>query len=81
MVKAIVERSLETGQLPKDWTQAKVTPLFRKGDNCDPAKYMSISLTCSLCKVMEHIAASNVAQHLNENDIDYNMALLRNTVT
>ena len=70
MVKAIFEKSLATGQLPKDWTQARVTPLFKKGD---PANYRPISLTCILCKVMEHIVASNVARHLNENDILYGL--------
>ena len=73
MVKAIFERALETGQLPKDWTQARVTPLFNKCDKCDPANYRPISLTCILCKVMEHIVASNVAQHLNEDDILYGL--------
>ena len=49
VVKAIFEKSLATGQLPKDWTQARVTPLFKKGDKCEPAKYdiyRPISLTC-----------------------------------
>ena len=73
MVKAIFEKSLATGQLPKDWTQARVTPLFKKGDKCDPANYRPISLTCILCKVMEHIVASNVAQHLNKNDRLYGL--------
>ena len=37
------------------------------------AKYRPISLTCILCKVMEHIVASNLAQHLNKNDIFYGL--------
>ena len=73
VVKAIFERSLETDQLPKDWTQAWVTPLFKKGYKCDPEKYRPLSSTCILCKVMAHIVASNVAQHLNENDILYGL--------
>ena len=71
VVKAIFEKSLATYQLPKDWTQARVTPLFKKGDKCDPANNRPVSLTCILCKVMEHVVASNVARHLNENDILY----------
>ena len=30
VVKAIFEKSLATGQLSKDWTQARVIPLFNK---------------------------------------------------
>ena len=73
MTKAIFERSLETGQLPKHWISARVSPLFNKGDKIDPANYRSISLTCILCKVMEHIVASNLAQHLNKTDILYGL--------
>ena len=32
-----------------------------------------ISLICILCKVMEHIVASNLARHLNGNDILYGL--------
>ena len=35
-MKIIFERSLETGQLPKDLTTARVSPLFKKGDKSDP---------------------------------------------
>lgn len=28
--RAIFERSLETGQLPKDWTTARVNPFFKE---------------------------------------------------
>lgn len=73
VIKAIFEKSLETSQLPKDWTTARVSPLFKKGDKSDPANYRPISLTCILCKVMEHIVASNLAQHLNRHDILYEL--------
>ena len=46
------ERSLETGQLPKDWTLTRVSTFFKKGGKSDPAKYRPISLTCILFKVI-----------------------------
>ena len=55
----LFERSLQTGQLPVEWTKAQICPLFKKGDKSDLANYRPISLTCILCKVMEHIIASN----------------------
>ena len=39
----------------------------------DPANYRPISLTCILCKVMEHIVASNLSQHLNRNNVLYGL--------
>ena len=69
VIQVIFERSLETGQLPKDWTSARVSTLFKKGDKSDPANYRSISLTCILCKVM----ASNLSRHLNRNNVLYGL--------
>ena len=67
----IFERSLATGEVPFDWTKANVSPIFKKGDNSDPANYRPISLTCILCKVMEHIIASILTKHLNKHNMLY----------
>ena len=32
VIQIIFEKSLQTGQLPKDWTTARVSPLFNKGN-------------------------------------------------
>ena len=69
----LFERSLSTGVLPSDWTKARVSPLFKKGGKGNPANYRLISLTCILCKVMEHIIASNLARHLNNHQIMYEL--------
>ena len=73
VIQVIFERSLEKGQLPKDWTSARVSPLFKMGDKRDLASYRPISLTCILCKVKEHIVASNLSQHLNRNNVLYGL--------
>ena len=73
IIQLIFERSLATGELPSDWTKANVSPIFKKGDKSDPANYRPISLTCILCKVMEHIIASNLTQHLNKYNILYDL--------
>ena len=65
--------SLNTGQIPSDWKKAIVTPLFKKGDKCDPGNYRPISLTCICCKLMEHIIASNLTKHLNKHNVLYDL--------
>ena len=50
-----------------------VTPIFKKGDKSDPINYRPISLTCILYKVMEHIVASNLSRHSEQNDILYDL--------
>ena len=57
-IQLIFRKSYLSGQLPSEWKTASVTPLFKKGDKSDPANYRPISLTCILCKVMEHIITS-----------------------
>ena len=73
IVTAIFRKSLETGKIPTDWKKAQVCPLFKKGNKQDPANYRPISLTCILCKTMEHIIASGLTKHLNQNNILYDL--------
>ena len=47
--------SFSCGDLPDIWKRAYVTPIFKKGQTCDPSNYRPISLTCVLCKIMEGI--------------------------
>ena len=55
IITHIFQQSYNTGKLPNDWLQALVTPIHKKSLKSDPANYRPISLTCILCKVMEHI--------------------------
>ena len=55
------------------WNSANVSPIYKKGDISAAANYRPISLTCILCKVLEHIIASNVVKHLNSNRLMYNL--------
>ena len=60
ILQVIFQKSLDSGKLPHIWKEANVSPIFKKGDKSDPANYRPISLTCVLCKVLEHIVASNL---------------------
>ena len=60
IIQVIFERSLQTGKLPSERCRAQVTPILKKGDKSSSANYRPISLTCILCKVLEHIIASHL---------------------
>ena len=73
ILQLIFQRSLDTGKLPDIWKEANFSPIFKKGGKSFPSNYRLISLTCVLCKVLEHIVASSVAKHFSELDILYDL--------
>jgi retron-type reverse transcriptase len=62
-----------SGNRTIDWNHANVTPVYKKGDTHHPANYRPISLTCISCKLLEHVMASNMMEHLESNNILYEM--------
>ena len=73
VVAVIFQTSFNSGIVPTDWKKAQVCPLFKKGNKTDPANYRPISLTCILCKTMEHIIASTLTKHFNQHNILYDL--------
>ena len=60
----IYNESLAQGNVPDDWRQTNVSPVFKKEEKYDAANYRSVSLTCICCKTLEHILVSNINKHL-----------------
>ena len=65
----IYQASLEQSVLPQDWKNALVVPIYKKGSRVHPSNYRLISLTCIVCKILEHIISTSIYQHLQENHI------------
>jgi hypothetical protein len=59
----IFRRSLDQGRIPKAWKEAVVTPVHKGGPRTDPSNYRPISLTSSVCKVMEKIVKKGLQQY------------------
>ena len=71
-ITTIYQKSLEEETVPNDWLNARVVPMYKKkGERYDCENYRPISITCILCKVMEHIVASHIRKHLETNNILY----------
>jgi hypothetical protein len=62
----IFNQSLATGQLPKDWIQANIVPVYKKGDKTRAENYRTVSLTSIACKLLEHIVVSGVLKHTDK---------------
>ena len=69
VLSLIYQQSYDTGQVPLDRQQANVTAVFKKCDKTNPAYYIPVSLTCIVCKSMEHIIYSQIINHLDKHNI------------
>ena len=68
-VGMIFRQTLKIGDIPDDWRQAIVTPIFKKGSRSDASNYRPVSLTCILCKCMEKIVRESIMDHLMQNNL------------
>ena len=70
IITVIFRQSIETSSPVEDWLTANVLALYKnKGNRLDACSYRPISLTCIICKVLEHIILSNIMNHYDEYQI------------
>ena len=62
-LKLIFDKSLATGEVPKEWREANVTPIFKKGCKLTPANYRPVSLTSNICKLLESIVRNYIMKY------------------
>ena len=65
----LFHQSIDTGEIPKEWSLANICPLFKKGDRSLARNYHPVSLTYIPCKLLEHIVCSNIMAHLDEHEL------------
>ncbi|CAB4041675.1 Hypothetical predicted protein, partial [Paramuricea clavata] len=70
-ITRIINMSLSTGKFPSRWKTAMVTPLYKKGTECDPSNYRPISVLPILSKVIERHFHDSLYAFLNENNLSY----------
>ena len=47
----LFQQSIDTGEIPREWSLANTFPLFKKGDRSSACNYRPVSLTCVPCKL------------------------------
>ena len=70
---SIFRSSMNNGEIPSDWRQANVCPVYKKGPKQRASNYRPISLTCIVSKVLEHIVVSSIMKHNNKHNILYDL--------
>ena len=61
--------SINTGNIPNQWKDSIITPIFKKGNRQSPSNYRPIALTSGFCRILESIVSKNVLNHLLFNDL------------
>jgi hypothetical protein len=65
----LYQYSLAEGEIPSDWRDAHIVPVFTKGEKHLPSNYRPVSLTSIVCKVLEYIIHSNIMSHFDRYNI------------
>ncbi len=68
-LEIIFNKSLNEGEIPDEWREANVTPLFKKGSKLSASNYRPVSLTSICCKIMEGIMRDRITSHLNKHNL------------
>jgi hypothetical protein len=67
LLARIFRESLRTGVVPRDWKEAKVVPIFKKGSKTSAGNYRPVSLTSICCRIMEGMIRDEISEHLHTN--------------
>ena len=62
----IFETSIKTYCIPDDWKDAKISAIYKNGNNKLASNYRPISLTSIVCKCME-IIRNHITSYMKEN--------------
>jgi hypothetical protein len=56
--------SFRSSEIPSEWRDANITPIFKKGSRSVPENYRPVSLTSVVCKIMEKLIRDFVMEYL-----------------
>ena len=65
----LINLSLKTSKVPKDWKIANVIPLFKKGDKHERNNYRPVSLLSCVSKILEKIVFKHLYNYLHEHHL------------
>ena len=64
----LFQQSIDTGEIPKEWSLANICPLFKKSDRSLACNYYSVSLTCVPCNLLDHSCKTQLTMAKNDWD-------------
>jgi hypothetical protein len=64
ILQIILQQSLGTGDLPKDWRDANISSIFKKGGKHLPENYRPVSLTSVTSKILGNISSVDICLNI-----------------
>jgi Reverse transcriptase (RNA-dependent DNA polymerase) len=81
----IFNKSLQGAVLPENWKDAVITPLFKKRERCLAEKCRPLSLTLTICKLMEAVLKDQIVRKLEsdtmQSDVQHGFVKSRSHMT
>ena len=65
----LFNQSVKQGKVPREWTQAFITPVYNKGNVHEASNYRPVSITCVTCKLLEHIICKRILNHMEKHNL------------
>ena len=65
----IFQTSLSCRILPVNWKMANIIAVHKKDNPSIPGNYRPISLTSTVCKILEGIVRDHIVQHMNNSHL------------
>jgi hypothetical protein len=68
-LREIINNSIVSGMFPKRWKEAKIIPIFKKGDVKECSNYRPVSNLSVMSKVLESVVNNQITDFCEKNDI------------
>ena len=65
----IYTKSFQTNDIPADWKDSNITPVFKKVSKSNPSNHRPLAMTPIPCKIMESIIKDDIVAHLEEQNL------------
>ena len=65
----LFKHTFSEGFIPPSFKRAAIVPVFKAGDKAKPSNYRPISLTSTICKILERIIRKQVFTYLSDNEL------------
>ena len=65
----IIECSIKTEKVPKEWKRADIMTIYKNGDKKEPINYRLVSLTSIVCKICKKVIKTQWTDYLEREGI------------